>query len=52
MYKRQVKTLQAFAKLITDYRGTFQSLDVANIASGFASGKGGAGIDGLSLIHI
>lgn len=41
-----VKTLQAFAKLIKDYRGTFQSLDVANIASGFASGKCGAGIDG------
>ena len=41
-----VKTLQAFAKLIKDYRGTFQSLDVANIASGFASGECGAGIDG------
>lgn len=41
-----VKTLQAFAKLIKDYRGTFQSLDVANIASGFAGGKCGAGIDG------
>lgn len=41
-----VATLQAFAKLIKDYKGTFQSLEVANIASGFSSGKCGAGIDG------
>lgn len=41
-----VKTLQAFAQLIKDYKGTFQSLEVANIASGFSSGKCGAGIDG------
>lgn len=41
-----VKTLQAFAQLIKDYKGTFQSLDVANIASGFTNGKTGAGIDG------
>lgn len=41
-----VATLQAFAQLIKDYKGTFQSLEVANIASGFSSGKCGAGIDG------
>lgn len=41
-----VKTLQAFAKLMKDYKGTFVSLDVANIASGFSTGKTGAGIDG------
>lgn len=41
-----VKTLQTFAQLIKDYKGTFQSLEVANIASGFSSGKCGAGIDG------
>lgn len=41
-----VKTLMAFAKLMKDYKGTFQSLDVANIASGFITGKTGAGVDG------
>ena len=41
-----VKTLMAFAKLIKDYKGTFTSLDVANISSGFATGTCGAGVDG------
>ncbi len=41
-----VKTLAAFGKLFKDYKGTFTSLDVANISSGFSSGKCGAGIDG------
>ncbi len=41
-----VKTLQAFAKLFKEYKGTFQSLDIANIASGFAAGTCGAGVDG------
>lgn len=41
-----VKTLQAFARLIKEYKGTFQSLDVPNISSGFSLGTCGAGIDG------
>ena len=41
-----VKTLQAFARLIKEYKGTFQALDVSNIASGFSSGTCGAGVDG------
>lgn len=41
-----VKTLQAFSKLIKEYKGTFQSLDVAQIASGFSTGTLGAGVDG------
>ena len=41
-----VKTLMAFAKLIKDYKGTFTSLDIANINSGFVNGTCGAGIDG------
>ena len=41
-----VQTLQAFAKLFKQYKGTFQSLDIANIASGFAAGTCGAGVDG------
>ena len=41
-----VKTLQAFAKLIKDYKGTFTSLNVKNVASGFKNGTCGAGIDG------
>lgn len=41
-----VKTLQAFAQLIKDYKGTFQSLNVKNVASGFANGTCGAGVDG------
>lgn len=41
-----VETLQAFARLIKEYKGTFQSLDVSNISSGFSSGTCGAGVDG------
>ena len=41
-----VKTLQAFAKLIKEYKGTFTSLNVKNVASGFKNGTCGAGIDG------
>lgn len=41
-----IATMQAFSKLFHDYSTTFQSLEVANIASGFASGTCGAGIDG------
>lgn len=41
-----VATMQAFSKLFHDYSGTFQSLEVSNISSGFASGTCGAGIDG------
>ena len=41
-----VATLQAFASLIKEYKGTFQSLSVDKIASGFADGSVGAGIDG------
>lgn len=40
-------TLQAFAKLVKDYKGTFQSLAVDKISSGFADGTCGAGIDGV-----
>ena len=41
-----VKTLQAFSKLMHEYKGTFTSLDVAQIASGFSTGTLGAGVDG------
>lgn len=41
-----VSTLQAFGKLIKEYKGTFTSLSVENISSGFKSGSCGAGIDG------
>lgn len=41
-----VETLQAFARLIKEYKGTFQALDVSNISSGFSSGTCGAGVDG------
>ncbi len=41
-----VKTLQAFSKLMKEYKGTFTSLDVAQIASGFSTGTLGAGVDG------
>lgn len=41
-----VKTLQAFAKLMKDYKGTFKSLNPTNINSGFKTGKTGAGVDG------
>lgn len=41
-----VKTLQAFAKLIKEYKGTFTSLNVKNVASSFKNGTCGAGVDG------
>lgn len=41
-----VKTLQAFGKLIKKYKGTFTSLAVSKIASGFENGTCGAGVDG------
>lgn len=41
-----VATLQAFAKLIKKYKGTFTSLNVKNVASGFKNGTAGAGVDG------
>lgn len=41
-----VKTLQAFGKLVKEYKGTFQSLNVKNVASGFSNGTCGAGVDG------
>ena len=41
-----VKTLQAFSRLMHEYKGTFTSLDVAQIASGFSTGTLGAGVDG------
>lgn len=42
-----IATMQAFSQLFHDYSSTFQSLEVSNIASGFASGTCGAGIDGV-----
>ena len=41
-----VDTLMAFAKLMKEYKGTFKSLDPAQIASGFKNGTLGAGVDG------
>lgn len=41
-----VATLQAFSKLMHEYKGTYTSLDVAQIASGFSTGTAGAGVDG------
>ena len=41
-----VATLQAFSKLMHDYKGTFQALSTDSISSGFAGGTCGAGIDG------
>jgi arabinogalactan oligomer/maltooligosaccharide transport system substrate-binding protein len=41
-----VATLQAFSKLMHDYKGTFQALSTDSISSGFAAGTCGAGIDG------
>lgn len=41
-----VSTLQAFSKLIHDYKGTFQSLSIDAISSGFTQKSCGAGIDG------
>ena len=41
-----VATLQAFSKLMHDYKGTFTSLEVAQVSSGFGNKTVGAGIDG------
>lgn len=41
-----VDTLMAFARLIKEYKGTFQSLNVKQVASGFSSGECAAGVDG------
>ena len=41
-----VKTIMAFAKLMKDYKGTFKSLNVKQVASGFTNGTCGAGVDG------
>ncbi len=41
-----VATLQAFSKLMHDYKGVFTSLDVAQISSGFSTKTCGAGVDG------
>lgn len=41
-----VATLQAFSKLMHDYKGTFQSLENSAISSGFSQKTCGAGIDG------
>lgn len=40
------ETLMAFAKLMKEYKGTWKSLDVAQITSGFQNGTLGAGVDG------
>lgn len=47
-----VATLQAFARLIKEYKGTFVALSVDKIASGFADGSVGAGIDGTWNITV
>ena len=41
-----VNTLQAFSKLMHDYKGTFVSHDPSQIVSGFSNGIVGAGFDG------
>ena len=41
-----VATLQAFSKLMHDYKGTFQALSTDAISSGFSQKSCGAGIDG------
>lgn len=41
-----VSTLQAFSKLMHDYKGTFQALSTDAISSGFSQKSCGAGIDG------
>ena len=43
---KAVKTLSAFANLFKEYKGTFTSLSVDNVASGFSAGTCGAGVDG------
>lgn len=41
-----VATLQAFSKLMHDYKDTFKALSTDSISSGFINGTCGAGIDG------
>ncbi len=41
-----IDTLCAFAQLMKDYKGTFDSQDVKKVASGFSNGTLGAGVDG------
>lgn len=41
-----VDTLMAFAKLMKEYKGTFQSLGVEKVSSGFKNKTLGAGVDG------
>lgn len=41
-----VDTLMAFARLIKEYKGTFTSLNVKQVASGLKSGECAAGVDG------
>ena len=41
-----VATLQAFSKLMHDYKDTFIPLDNAQLASGLETGTAGAGVDG------
>lgn len=41
-----VNTLMAFAKLMKDYKGTWKSVDPAQIATGFNNGTTGAGVEG------
>lgn len=45
--KTVVNTLKAFSKLFHKYSSVFKKMDVYSIASQFASGKCGAGIDGI-----
>ena len=42
-----VKTLQAFSKLMHEYKGTFVSDGSYTIATGFINGTVGAGVDGI-----
>ncbi|MED9969154.1 MAG: serine/threonine-protein kinase [Ruminococcus sp.] len=41
-----VDTLLAFSKLMKDYKGTWKSVDPAEIATGFNNGTTGAGVEG------
>ena len=41
-----VATLQAFSKLMHDYKDTFKSLSIDAVSSGFINGTCGAGVDG------
>lgn len=43
---KAVDTLLAFSKLMKDYKGTWKSVDPAEIATGFNNGTTGAGVEG------